>query len=562
MIDPAMLNPASFSPQVNGNRTRTSAPNTANQFADHFGSALQLMHGHTRQSRPSQTENHTRSNRGGMNTPGLSRRSSSTTPSTPSVRGQDRPVHSQHGDAVGDDGTYHPAPSRSSSTSTTHDRAPDEKAKQVDTSADDEQDDRSVRSLKQLLAQGTVPLTSATDAQQPSTDANNDSSSVDRIAQDLGEFALTETASDIPITTHQTDVFSTNIQDIPTPTQGSEQIQIGEHSSPLPASEGGEGSVSTPLPSPIGAGDGQTASATPSGSQSNTPIPTTGTVDNHIDALAQGAVTPGTVAVTGHAQPDEHAMLEGADDLVSPSGTTPESPSDGVPGHETPTPPPTAGESQRDVSPADVPSQVSTETPNDGTTADGASSEHGESLPPGQSAQAPRVEQPSTPMLGQAQAPSQVSASSSAPTSAPPQPGPSPIPLPTPTQQIASALGALRRRGDGSYLTEITLNPKELGQVRLQVHVAGVTVNMTANAVDPATRALLDAGLNDLRQALTDAGLEGGQLDVSQGDRQDTPNQTAINYGGGTVEVVDEEDLTLPTTLADYITSTGVNTLA
>lgn len=135
----------------------------------------------------------------------------------------------------------------------------------------------------------------------------------------------------------------------------------------------------------------------------------------------------------------------------------------------------------------------------------------------------------------------------------------------TPAQQLASAVGALRRRGDGSYLTEITMNPKELGQVRLQVHVAGTTVSMQANAQDPATRALLDAGLNDLRQALSDAGLESGHLDVSQGDsqdRQDDPQSPFASYGQHGVETIDEELLTLPTTLADYITSTSVNTLA
>ena len=139
-----------------------------------------------------------------------------------------------------------------------------------------------------------------------------------------------------------------------------------------------------------------------------------------------------------------------------------------------------------------------------------------------------------------------------------------PVPLLTPAQQLASALGALRRRGDGSYATEITLNPKELGQVRLQVQVAGTTVHMQATALDPATRALLDAGLGELSQALTDAGLESGQLDVSQGDGQGDDTQTSPFVGGDThgVQPVSEDDLGLPATPTDYITATGVNTLA
>lgn len=127
-------------------------------------------------------------------------------------------------------------------------------------------------------------------------------------------------------------------------------------------------------------------------------------------------------------------------------------------------------------------------------------------------------------------------------------------------------MGALRRRGDGSYMTEITLNPKELGQVRLKVHVAGNTVSMQATALDPATRALLNTGLDDLSQALTDAGLESGHLDVNQGDGQpgsgtDT-DQPFAGFGANGVQVIEEEDLTMTTGPADYITSTSVNTLA
>lgn len=147
------------------------------------------------------------------------------------------------------------------------------------------------------------------------------------------------------------------------------------------------------------------------------------------------------------------------------------------------------------------------------------------------------------------------------------QPGqPVQPPTLTPAQQLASAMGALRRRGDGSYLTEISLNPKELGQVRLQVHVAGTTVSLQATALDPATRALLAAGLDDLSQALTDAGLERGHLDVSQGDGQTgdgtEQDQPFPGFGVNGVQVIEEEALTMATEPADYITSTSVNTLA
>ena len=99
--------------------------------------------------------------------------------------------------------------------------------------------------------------------------------------------------------------------------------------------------------------------------------------------------------------------------------------------------------------------------------------------------------------------------------------------------------------------------------MRLQVQVAGTTVHMQATALDPATRALLDAGLGELSQALTDAGLESGQLDVSQGDGQGDDTQTSPFVGGDThgVQQVSEDDLRLPVTPTDYITATGVNTL-
>lgn len=171
------------------------------------------------------------------------------------------------------------------------------------------------------------------------------------------------------------------------------------------------------------------------------------------------------------------------------------------------------------------------------------------------------------PMVGGVQAPSQAGSLPGTATPVQPQSAgqPSQTPMLTPAQQMASALGALRRRGDGSYLTEITLNPKELGQVRLQVHVAGNTVSMQATALDPNTRTLLNTGLEDLSQALTDAGLESGHLDVNQGNGQGDgtdDDQPFAGFGANSVHVIDEESLTSQAGPADYITSTSVNTLA
>lgn len=186
---------------------------------------------------------------------------------------------------------------------------------------------------------------------------------------------------------------------------------------------------------------------------------------------------------------------------------------------------------------------------------------------PAQSVQAKADSGTPQPLIGGVQAPTQLAGApaTAAGTAQMAQPGqPQPTQLLTPAQQLASALGALRRRGDGSFITDITLNPKELGQVRLQVQVAGNTVHMQAAALDPATRALLHAGLDDLSQALIDAGLNSGHLDVSQGDAHADADTDAPfpGFGLGGVEAVAEEDLALPAMSTDYVTSTGVYTLA
>ncbi|WP_370327641.1 flagellar hook-length control protein FliK [Euzebya sp.] len=85
-----------------------------------------------------------------------------------------------------------------------------------------------------------------------------------------------------------------------------------------------------------------------------------------------------------------------------------------------------------------------------------------------------------------------------------------------PSTQLASAVAALRRRGDGEYTASLDLHPAELGRVRIDLEVRAGVVHVQMAAEQTGTRALLASQLADLRTALEQGGMDAGSLDVSQ----------------------------------------------
>ncbi len=101
-----------------------------------------------------------------------------------------------------------------------------------------------------------------------------------------------------------------------------------------------------------------------------------------------------------------------------------------------------------------------------------------------------------------------------------------------PATQVASAVAALRRRGDGEYVATLDLHPAELGRVRVELEVRAGVVNVTMTPEQAGTRALLTQGIEDLRAALEQGGLDAGQLDVSQQDHPGDQAQDQADQSG------------------------------
>ena len=177
------------------------------------------------------------------------------------------------------------------------------------------------------------------------------------------------------------------------------------------------------------------------------------------------------------------------------------------------------------------------------TASTAATEDPGQAAPPGLTA-------PVEPNTGHTR-----SAGPAAPSAGPPAPlDPGP-----PTSQLASAVAALRRRGDGEYVATLDLHPAELGRVRVEVEVRAGQVNVQVSAEHAGTRSLLQTGLDDLRAALQQGGLDAGQLDVSQqgwgGPEQDpgTPSGHDGPTGTATEEAADPvvRPVTVPLTTID-----------
>lgn len=80
--------------------------------------------------------------------------------------------------------------------------------------------------------------------------------------------------------------------------------------------------------------------------------------------------------------------------------------------------------------------------------------------------------------------------------------------------QLVERVGTLRHREDGDYELTIQLEPADLGRLELRVRLEGGVVHVQVGAESAATTDLVRRSLPDLREALVQAGLDPGRVDV------------------------------------------------
>jgi flagellar hook-length control protein FliK len=76
--------------------------------------------------------------------------------------------------------------------------------------------------------------------------------------------------------------------------------------------------------------------------------------------------------------------------------------------------------------------------------------------------------------------------------------------------------------GDGRYTVTLRLHPEQLGEVRLQLHVAGRDVQTVVQVNNPDVQHLVEQRSGDLRQGLSQAGLTltGFNVTTGEGERE------------------------------------------
>jgi flagellar hook-length control protein FliK len=113
-----------------------------------------------------------------------------------------------------------------------------------------------------------------------------------------------------------------------------------------------------------------------------------------------------------------------------------------------------------------------------------------------------------------------------------------------PMRQVVSLLTPLRHNGDGEYRLMLQLRPEQLGRVDVQVTLNNGQVSIHLLADNAASRQMLRDHMPELRDALADAGLDAGSLDVGDHDTQDksTTNSGGSAQLGDVVADADEDE--------------------
>jgi flagellar hook-length control protein FliK len=80
--------------------------------------------------------------------------------------------------------------------------------------------------------------------------------------------------------------------------------------------------------------------------------------------------------------------------------------------------------------------------------------------------------------------------------------------------QIVERISELRHREDGDHELTLQLEPADLGRIELRVRLEGGVVHVHVGAHESSTTDVVRRALPQLRDALHDAGLTTGSLDV------------------------------------------------
>lgn len=178
--------------------------------------------------------------------------------------------------------------------------------------------------------------------------------------------------------------------------------------------------------------------------------------------------------------------------------------------------------------------------------ADGADAAHVAERP------LPEQGEPATPALaGTAETVLVPAARVAAPDEVAPATAAAPVERPAPAQ-VATALGPVLKRPDGTYRVTMHLEPEALGRVAVTVELRDGRVDLHLHAAQTATGELLRSSLDELRQELADQGFEGGSLDVSAGGTGPQADQhAASDRRPASAPAAPAADLTDPSAVPD-----------
>jgi flagellar hook-length control protein FliK len=105
----------------------------------------------------------------------------------------------------------------------------------------------------------------------------------------------------------------------------------------------------------------------------------------------------------------------------------------------------------------------------------------------------------------------------------------------TPDQLMEQVAGRARESQDGSYTLTLRLHPEHLGEVRLELRLSGREVQTVFQVASPEARQALESRFDQLRQNLTQSGLQLSGFDVQtgSGDRRHWEQERAEQFAPG-----------------------------
>lgn len=157
-------------------------------------------------------------------------------------------------------------------------------------------------------------------------------------------------------------------------------------------------------------------------------------------------------------------------------------------------------------------------------------------------------------------APAAAVPAAAAPAADAPADAPAVVDVPQPA--LASALGTLRRHGDGSHELTVALHPAELGSVGVTATVRDGAITISVTCTQLGAHAAVDAALPSLRHELAQAGFTAVDVTVTGGDRDGkTPTPHHEQPGATPTDRPDRADDAAPRPARRLARSTALDRL-